>query len=871
MDKDIAIAKEFFDTGNKNDALDCLSKSKSEQLLQYIIQIDEFDLMKRFIDHYIDEDFIVLVAKSYDELLLKNCKISYRMKKLIEQFLISKRTLIQKTTTVSYVTTDKISKTCELISDLRTYDVDAEKFATTIKDILLNIEIIRNRYLRNLEHYQKLKFAKGSKTSKLKIFKMPFDQMEYYLMCILNYVQKTNQIFQNEMKSFLDFKRLFENLDTFKDELLNLKDYKLHQNDFKEFLEDYDKLVNIYSADRIKWTIDLITNIGCKEDTTNIIKLKFISKNIFVLERQFKSNEAIVNGMCFTQLLFYIGLYINSIENGYNFLPMTLCILDYNKLVQYLNNFKDNLQNIRDPDPLKNIQLVSDYKALRIYFLLEKMLSYLKSVSLINPDDIEDFWILNIERTLQVIGECICEINNVQINYFIKLSTSTEFFTKIIKKLRQKLTKYPALMKRFDAGLDIKYFQKIQEELNFITEFIEGLLLLEINEILVNINKSNENNGFLKLPAFQEFITERFKIFQTNSNLVKIKVKKLIDDLLCIKYISMADNEQKLLTKLKKFKFEKLDVIKEINRFSRTNECLDHLCAILRIMELDFSEQVSRLQTYEHLVSILNKTAIQLPSNSNIRTSIVELHEFIIYNSITKYKEIFETKTNLKEMEAKELFDKISDELNSNTIKNELDLQKKQISINNKSNYENMVEIFCELNELDLKDKYEMISNFLKNCSDLDSIDRILGTMFETDKMIFLNKLEDRKNLVLNFDANGNTDGIIKNAFELIILECKEVLKYLSLLPEDIYFLDEYCPMLIGRNARNYIAHGSVLFDLIFKEKFIAFHIICEHFYHIDNIFELQPYSTTKYNLERLKNRFNYAVLDSTNQNLNVH
>lgn len=804
--------------------------------------------LKLYIINYNVEDnfnLIFLIEKSYDELNFENCVISYPMRQLITDFLILQRTLVQiPTINVQIPTTntnvfpDKVIEIGNMISELRT------QYTTTIKNILLNIQSMRSRFFQNLKYWN---------AKKITNIYMPFNEVEFILMFILNYLQ--NQVLEEEIKINLNFSKVFNYLDKFQVELLNVRDRKRHESVFTEILEDYDKLNAIYCYDRIKWTIEIINSIDEHDDPTNrslfLLKLKFIWKNIFVLEKSQNTKHKYLKKtqqICFEQIKFYIELYIKFVDTNYHYLPILSCILNNGNLRKYLDYFKEDLE-IEDrkkqlPKNSRYIrnQLFADYILLKNYVLLENMLYYLKSVTSILTNDSEDFWKLNIERTIQVLGECIVQLKNLKKT--IKFSASVTRFTNIIEAVRHKLSHYPWMLKRYDANFNELNFTEIQQELNFITEYIKGLLLVTMNEML---KKYKADDTFLKDQKLKNFIISSMQIFRESLIKVEARIRDLRKTFLEMNYsldhLHRISEDNTAFPILVKYKSNRMYLKIKLNE-NAGGINLNSVCSIFKEMILTFNKQNKFLIDFDDLL-------VSLKDNTNIKTQIDTLFKLYTQNTLKIYSDIFENNI-VKDRVARIFLDQIIVNINEPVL---------QLTDDHKND---IVNLLARLNELDLKEKYEILSRYFPNSHKKNTV---LTSSFISEKEKFQTKLMKRKILFSSMFTQGN-DGtrkikpkrMIKNAFEILILECKEILQYLSLLPEDRYFLDGYSPMLIGRNGRNYIAHDSVLFRLMFKEKIIAFHCICKHFYDISDIFELQPYSTTNCNLNLLQERYEYAV-----------
>lgn len=106
---------------------------------------------------------------------------------------------------------------------------------------------------------------------------------------------------------------------------------------------------------------------------------------------------------------------------------------------------------------------------------------------------------------------------------------------------------------------------------------------------------------------------------------------------------------------------------------------------------------------------------------------------------------------------------------------------------------------------------FKIKENTKKNLMEI--VDRHIEKREEEIAKYFNSRLKVLETLLLNGDSPENRPVSNNIAIEMLTLELTEILENLKFFGDGKLFLDHSCPLLIGKNLRNYLAHGDALID----------------------------------------------------------
>lgn len=95
----------------------------------------------------------------------------------------------------------------------------------------------------------------------------------------------------------------------------------------------------------------------------------------------------------------------------------------------------------------------------------------------------------------------------------------------------------------------------------------------------------------------------------------------------------------------------------------------------------------------------------------------------------------------------------------------------------------------------------------------INIVDRHIEKREEEIAKYFKSRLKVLETLLLNGDTPENRAVSHNIAIEMLTLELTEILENMKFFGDGKLFLDQNCPLLIGKNLRNYLAHGDALID----------------------------------------------------------
>ncbi|KAG8193126.1 hypothetical protein JTE90_004950 [Oedothorax gibbosus] len=540
---------------------------------------------------------------------------------------------------------------------------------------------------------------------------------------------------------------------------------------------------------------------------------KCIARNVHVLKRQLKCTYS---KLPWEEIEFCLVAFVGWHTTGEGINLIYSSVLNKTKILAYLDHFScclkkefDNIKssatkklycypNMKREDVTKSIssispefvQLYEDYNAIRDVHSLEKIKENIELSLSVDPTDKEGQ--LVVIRTLQVCGEYFK--NTVESP---KLSTSTVEMLlsllprntrQIIINLRDSLSHSKSLGKRMEIekNEDPNFFKNIQNDIKKIKDvIIEILLKSKISVIKLFMQKIADSEN---LEDIKEYISvlcnlelERSLDFRnsisSSSDISEIeKLVKLLADKVSNKtyYETLLLNIIPRFIDSEKRKFESA----EASYMSGTMNCLAFLKQIYHFGKN--LERIAKAHTKRTLTVMSTEDGMQ---SEDLKFFVLTFMELIRCMSSKVSKEDEEMFENL----IFKIFAFV--ELRVGNVKWLIKLR----------------------DELQCFEKLKTSSASPEKMT----TNKVLQSEHLTSKVSVLEEILNRNNLssqlVPNFTTYKN-DKKMQAAVEMLLLD---IMSIFGDLTDNLLFLDENSPLLVGRSLRNHLAHGNVLFDIL--------------------------------------------------------
>ncbi|KAG8193895.1 hypothetical protein JTE90_011454 [Oedothorax gibbosus] len=582
----------------------------------------------------------------------------------------------------------------------------------------------------------------------------------------------------------------------------------------------------IFSIQLINSRIEVLTeNIEklklsstCRVDERDVFLLKFIARNIYILKRQLKCTYSTLPWeeieFC---LIAFISLHTT--DEGINLIYSS--VLNKSKILTYLTQFSCCLnkdfndikyfeikklaiypQMQRDAI-VKSIatiapvfdQLYDDYKSIRDVHSLETVKKYIE-LSL-SADSNNKEGQLVIVRTLQVCGEYFKntvespKLSSLTCDMLLSLLPGNT--RQAIIDLRNSLSHSYSLGKRLEIeeNGDMAFFKNVQNDVKKISVAVTEILLKTkiavIKGFLQRINECDdpedvkENIAVLCGIKMENIFKEAISL---NVSDEITEVENLVKELSNEKS-SMTHYETQLLDEIKhiiaieKNTFQKV----KTNYVSIQLHCSSYLKQILKF-NVDNKRGMRAIKSETR--SILQNLSTEIDSQSlkKIVLNSSKLSSCISSNMDIKRQE------KLRKLSFK-VFLLLETQLGNvkwlTELRDKLDCEKYPYSSS------------CEYNNL-VKEK-EM-EHLLSKASSLE--ETLSKSGFDSN---------------LTYKIGKNSQAVI----DMLLLDIMSILEDSNKnLSNNLLFLDENCPVLVGRSLRNHLAHGNALFDILQNKSSVA-------------------------------------------------
>lgn len=604
-----------------------------------------------------------------------------------------------------------------------------------------------------------------------------------------------------------------------------------------------------------------------KVDARFLCIAKFITQNMYVLKRQLKHTY---DRLPWEEMEFCLIGFICSYTKRQKINMFYRIILNKDRILSHLQHFAVNLERERNllgdkdinrPIPLllkrddvveslkenfpefKN--LYDDFKEIRDVTSLEKINAYIR-LALEADSNVKDEQLI-VLRALQVMGEYFKntlespKLSNATSELLLLLAPNST--RKIIIDLRNTLSHAYSLSKRLDIeeNMDSTFFINIQNDIKKISNIINDVLHSTKVKLLVTLaNKiiGSDCSEDLKnmVGDFQYFYFEELGIFGSKSEdnePIDHKIAKLIDEIHA-KVINETEYERQLFEKIKNIMKSKHSNNDLLDNYVIAISVLQNICNLINRKKNIVKNDIRTLKYCAN--EILKKLIPEIEPQNMEKVGHLAGS---IYNSLNKRI----TETNIDEINEllMKVFQYVYFEVGHikwiEELREKLDAkysqleqkQKNPLNISEKTNY-----------NIHLNNKLTALQTILK--------DRFLRPEMEQ-----IPSFNDKQQVTVEMLVSD-------------ILSIFDVSK--QNLVNDLNFLDNSAPLLIGKCLRNHLAHGNAVLDILPFNTAIAVRLNAQKFT-AENITSSKKRigKYCKDDVMKLNDTFNRILLSVTNQN----
>lgn len=609
---------------------------------------------------------------------------------------------------------------------------------------------------------------------------------------------------------------------------------------------------------RIEFLDFLITDLNRLNQSNDAVFLyicRSIAINLRILKRQLSFTYDVLP---WEEIEFCLVVYISRFVPSHSALTPEL-LIDRETIMTHLNNFNTALsserpklresktkftsragikQTILDAYPFFEA-LYADYEIHRDIYCLERMQRYLSVVLSSKKGEVKKF---AVERTLQIIGENLKstpESPNISPEVEQRLLDSApKHLKQMLSSLRNSLKRTSVLEKKILLG--DKYDENIINDLKKIHLEIVTILSDKVKRLCdgkkvkpivfevspdLFITKESEKldeilAGLKRTYQEDEVI---YAQFERTIHRKLIKLHKLQNEMKATsdwKFLDSRDIEEENEDALAKF-------ITTCSSFAKLkNSPRELLQTMVDAIELHLfrSKDISTIEDYKEILESedddgaerkvgeickriemalanekeKNKFRKELEAQKNLhmaKTKILKgdiegFNEMIYYfpNKTAKALESLSPKENLKQIQStvksvNDAYATLLQNVASDTI----------ISL---KNYRNVLSKFCST----LKLKKEEV------------VERLVEAFKEQIQGYFDNQMQNLIDITYNTEIRLDLQMV---SIEMLLLDLLEILTHTYSFVDNTSYLDKAAPILIGKNLRNYLAHGDPLVDVL--------------------------------------------------------
>lgn len=605
-----------------------------------------------------------------------------------------------------------------------------------------------------------------------------------------------------------------------------------------------------------------------KVDARFLCIAKFITQNMYVLKRQLKHTY---DRLPWEEMEFCLIGFICSYTKRQQINMFYRIILSKNRILSHLQHFAINLErewnllgdkDINRPIPLllkrddvvesmienfpEFTNLYDDFKDIRDVTSLEKINTYIR-LALEADSNVKDEQLI-VLRALQVMGEYFKNtlespmLSNATSELLLLLAPIST--RKIIIDLRNALSHAYSLSRRLDIeeNMDSTFFVNIQNDIEKISNIINDVLHSTKVKMLVTlankIIKSECSEDLQNMVGdFQYFYFEELGIYESKSEEngpMDHKIAKLIDDIHA-KVINETEYERKLFEKINNIMKSKNSKNDLVNNYVFGIVGLQNICNLInRKKNIDKNDiRGCKYGANEILKQLIPDIVPQnMEKIGQLAVSIyTSLNERIAANNIDEISKLFMKVFQIVYFEVGHI--KWIEELREKLDAKYSQLEKKQknpLNMSEKNNY-----------NIQLNNKLFALRTILKDC------------FLKPEIMEQIPPFNEKQQVTVEM--------LVSDILSIIDVSKKN-------LVNDLNFLDNSAPLLIGKCLRNHLAHGNAVLDILPFNTAIAVRLNAQKFI-AENITSSKK-KIGKYckdDAMKLKDTYNRILLSVTNQN----
>lgn len=776
---------------------------ESAQLFKKIKQILSLDkigavhVLNKLNHRYNKNRLELPIAQVYNELKIKNIRISNDMQFEIEQYLLSARFTMKR---------DANGKRRIAMSDVELIKRIAliENCIQTLKETYSGQKDIDEAFILTTRFLAtNVRLLKRQKQVKHTFTKLPWEEIEFclsiFIISALNLSQVLYRLIldKEKMLKFLgcfltELKKTFAGSDNEKLGNLNRSDvvYCVIQNnsDFKELYDVYNMIKNVYSLTRIESYLKVAMTVSVE-------------------------NDGIMGKLVLERTLQVIGEYLKNTVDSPN-VSENIHHLLYLSAPRELKNIITFLRNSLShaPSLKKRMELETNQNKQDFFFAISNDLKKLEKecVSIHYNQRVQILFKFMHKPDHSVMDDLIRELEFVEKATVLYSSTEYEEIWSLVQLLKEKFnnkTEYDiylfdyieSIMKSEGAkATDMKLYHLKMTSQIFGCEYDPSLNL----EILKNELSKNMSDTIFQGTRmdYQALLGWLYKLYDRIKETKPNSSSTLELDIIFEKLLSFMLEERRVnaVTKIS-------DNIKKSETVNDKAIKTKQLQAVLEDIESNLTLESDR--------ALLRNT---LEPKWNINRTCMEIFNLIA--GIDKLEPV--VKQNIKTLlqdfglKAKEK-QRIYSFLDTN------DFENLKSEINKRNSFEPLFKKVEDFNlfsyEKDMMNVRDFVCSlkFKADCKTkiVIAIDTLVQKNNEIITKHFIRRLNQLQELVKVNNILNDKKAFL--ASEMLMLDITEVLENLALLADNNFFLEVTSPTLTGKVLRNFLAHGDVLVDAL--------------------------------------------------------
>ncbi|CAH1133577.1 unnamed protein product [Ceutorhynchus assimilis] len=616
------------------------------------------------------------------------------------------------------------------------------------------------------------------------------DRILNYLTHFYEELEKINkQITETDLKRKRSFDRNY------------LKDCVLKKSPkFGDLYADFTLLKDIYSLNKIDSYIAKALRVSFKEDNVIIGQL-VIERTLQVMGEYFKNTPDSPN--------LSDNLYKMLLKSSPRNLKTVLANLRNMLSHSFSLTRKLELENSKDPEVFEKVQI--DLRKIQIdviYFLYKQKIAAVKRFlrSFLNMEDIKDLGVIlnhsnieaieeiidysiNIEEFLKVKGliDLFCQkISEESCDYFEEIEDIRNSLKTYESKVINVSSSYAEVLKKVWELINIK------KDLNVIKNMIRTYLSLLSNSEPKNLYK----DVYLKILHIQDDLQMKRDFIKENILNPDEKIVKINNIIIEIQgYIKLRLRRMKWIEEMEDDLSLKEDEI--IEKYNEADQIFGIVVNKLEtIQDKNVVQKAIEISRKRHSL----KNELQIDSYEDMTNDVFTSKVSFLNLSVKRQKEI------LYNFEKKKI--------------DKLKLMIKEIDDNYGAFLKKLGDMFPLVKYLNpIKAFYESFKfkNSLKRKID-KAIDEAIDEKIINSYRERLNRLQT----ILIYARKNRNDDLLMASLEMLVLDLMEFLANVKLLGDNKFLSVNASSILMGKQLRNFLAHGDILTDLSFYNNKIS-------------------------------------------------